>query len=82
MSKKIKEQQESKEKKVILDDYEMIFLRDLDTVQNSFNFYYTQLKTNYLQGIVLKLGYSIEDKLEFSIDLKDETKELTIKKLN
>lgn len=79
MSNKIKRQLEETDKKYILEDNEMGFLNDLDTIQRSFNYYQDQLKTNYLQQIAARLGYSAQDTLEFSIDLKDEKKELTVK---
>ncbi len=53
----------------------------MDTVERSFVFYFGKLKTNYLQGIAIKLGYLEKDQLEFTIDLKSDNKELTIKKI-
>lgn len=78
MSKKIKQNKAELEQVYTIDDIEMKYLTDLDTVQRSVDFYFNQLKTNYIQQIALKVGYSPEDQLEFSIDLKDEKKELTI----
>lgn len=79
MSKKLQDKLAEKEKKYTIEDYEMGFLNDLDTIQRSFNYYQDQAKTNYLQQLAVRLGYLPTDKLEFSIDLKDSKKELTIK---
>lgn len=81
MSDKLKKKLAETDKKYTLDDMEMGFLNDLDTIQRSFNYYQDQAKTNYLQQIAVKLGYLPTDKLEFSIDLKDPKKELTIKRV-
>lgn len=82
MSNKIKKQLAQNEKKITIDDIELKYLNDIDTVERSFVYYYGRLKTNYLQQLAIKNGYSLEDELEFSIDLKSDSKELTIKKLN
>jgi hypothetical protein len=79
MSEKLKKLQAEVDKKYVIEDYEMGFLNDLDTIQRSFNYYQDQAKTNYLQQLAVRLGYLPTDKLEFSIDLKDPKKELTIK---
>lgn len=81
MSDKLKKKLAETDKKYTLDDMEMGFLNDLDTIQRSFNYYQDQAKTNYLQQVAVKLGYLPTDKLEFSIDLKDPKKELTIKRV-
>jgi len=81
MSEKLKQKQSANDKKYVLEDSEMGYLNDLDTVQRSFNYYQDQLKTNYLQQVAVRLGYLPTDELEFSIDLKDAKKELTIKRL-
>jgi len=81
MSNKIKKKLAETDKKYIIDDVEMGYLNDLDTVQRSFVYYHDQLKTNYLQQLAVRLGYLPSDKLEFTIDLKDPKKELTIKRV-
>lgn len=81
MSDKLKKKLAETDKKYTLDDMEIGFLNDLDTIQRSFNYYQNQAKTNYLQQVAVKLGYLPTDKLEFSIDLKDPKKELTIKRV-
>lgn len=81
MSEKLKRKLAETDKKYTIEDIEMGFLNDLDTIQRSFNYYQDQAKTNYLQQIAVRLGYLPTDKLEFSIDLKDTKKELTVKRL-
>lgn len=81
MSEKLKKKLAETDKKYIIEDFEIKYLNDLDTVQRSFIFYLEQLKTNYLYGVSQRLGYLPEDKLEFSIDLKDSKKELTVKRI-
>lgn len=81
MSEKLKKIQAKNEQKYTIEDSEMGFLNDLDTVQRSFNYYQDQIKTNYLQQIAVRLGYLPSDKLEFSVDLKDPKKELSIKRI-
>lgn len=81
MSKKLQDKLAETEKKYIIEDFEMGFLNDLDTIQRSFNYYQDQAKTNYLQQIAVHLGYLPSDKLEFSINLKDSKKELTITRI-
>lgn len=82
MSTKIKKQLEEVEKKFIIDDADFSFLTNLDNVQRGSDYWFNQLKTEYIKQVAVKLGYSLEDKLEFSIDLKSPDKELTIKKLS
>lgn len=82
MSDKIKKKLAETDKKYIIDDVEMGYLNDLDTVQRSILHYTDQLKVNYLQQIAVKLGYLPTDQLEFSIDLKDPSKELTVKRVS
>jgi len=81
MSTKIKKQLEEVEKKFIIDDADFSYLTNLDNVQRGSDYWFNQLKTEYIKQVAVKLGYSLEDKLEFSIDLKSPGKELTIKKL-
>lgn len=81
MSDKLKKKLAETDKKYVIEDIEMGFLNDLDTIQRSFNFYQNQAKTNYLQQLAVRLGYLPTDQLEFSIDLKDPKKELTIKRV-
>jgi hypothetical protein len=82
MSTKIKKQLEEVEKKFIIDDTDFSYLTNLDNVQRGSDYWFNQLKTEYIKQVAVKLGYSLEDKLEFSIDLKSPDKELTIKKLS
>lgn len=82
MSTKIKKQLEEVEKKFIIDDADFSYLTNLDNVQRGSDYWFNQLKTEYIKQVAVKLGYSLEDKLEFSIDLKSPDKELTIKKLS
>lgn len=82
MSQKIKEQIEQVEKKHIIDDVDFQYLTNLDNVQRGSDHWFNQLKTEYIKQVAVKLGYSLEDELEFSIDLKSPDKELTIKKLS
>jgi hypothetical protein len=81
MSEKLKKKLAETDKKYVIEDIEMGFLTDLDTIQRSFNYYQNQAKTNYLQQLAVRLGYLPTDQLEFSIDLKDPKKELTIKRI-
>jgi hypothetical protein len=81
MSEKLKKKLAETDKKYVIEDIEMGFLIDLDTIQRSFNYYQNQAKTNYLQQLAVRLGYLPTDQLEFSIDLKDPKKELTIKRI-
>lgn len=82
MSQKIKEQIEQVEKKHIIDDVDFQYLTNLDNVQRGSDHWFNQLKTEYIKQVAVKLGYSLEDELEFSIDLKSPDKELTIKNLS
>ncbi len=82
MSQKIKEQMEEVEKKFTIDEVDFQYLTNLDNVQRGSDYWFNQLKTEYIKQVAVKLGYSLEDELEFSIDLKSKTRELTVKKLN
>lgn len=79
MSEKLKKKLAETDKKYIIEDIEMKYMKDLETVENSFVYYSGRLKTNYLQQIALRLGYKPTDQLEFSIDLQSDSKELTVK---
>jgi len=81
MSNKLKQSLAAKPKTVVIDEMDMKFLNDIDTIQRSFAYYHEQLKSNYLYQVASKFGFSITDKLGFSIDLRDEKRELTVKKL-
>jgi len=80
MSEKIKSS--LKTKRFTIEGYQLQYLNDIDTVQRSMNYYQDQLKTNYLQQIAVRLGYKADDQLEFTIDLKSDSRELKIKKIN
>jgi len=79
MSEKLKKKLAETDKKYIIEDIEMKYMKDLETVENSFVYYSSGLKTNYLQQIALRLGYLPTDQLELSIDLQSDSKELTVK---
>jgi hypothetical protein len=81
MSNKIKKQLAETDKKYVIEDIEMQYLVDIDNVQRGSDHWFNQLKTNYLQQIAIRLGYLPEDQLEFTIDLKDKSKELTVKRV-
>lgn len=81
MSEKLKKKQSTLEQKYVIEDVEMGYLNDLDTVKRSFEVYQQQLMTNYLQQVAVRLGYLPTDQLEFSIDLKSPSKELTVKRV-
>jgi len=82
MSQKIKKQIEEVEKKYTIDDVDFQYLTNLDNVQRGSDYWFNQLKTEYIKQVAVKLGYSLDDELEFSIDLKSPDRELTIKKLS
>lgn len=82
MSKKINDQlkqSDSEGKKYIISQQEFNFLNSMDTIGYSFNHYMNQLKGEFTKMIAFRLGYGAETDLEFSIDLKDPKRELTIK---
>lgn len=81
MSTKIRAKLEENEKTHKINDEELQYLVNLDNVQRGSTYWFDQLKTEYIKQVAVRLGYSLEDKLEFSIDLKSDSKELTIKKL-
>jgi hypothetical protein len=82
MSNKIKKQLAETDKKYVIEDIEMQYLVDIDNVQRGSDHWFNQLKTNYLQQVAIRLGYLPEDQLEFTIDLKDKSKELTVKRVS
>lgn len=82
MSNKIKAKLEENDKKHTLTDEEWTYMTNLDNVQKGSNYWFDQLKTEYIKQVAVRLGYSLDDQLEFSIDLKSKGKELTIKKLS
>lgn len=77
MSDKIKKHQQSN-KKIVLTDVEFAYLTSLDTVGQSFAYYISQLKTSYLQTLLVERGISTDKQYELSIDLKDESHVLTV----
>ena len=81
MSDKIKKQVAKNNKDVVLTDVEFTFMNSLDVVERSFAYYLQQLKTEYLQTIAINNGFTVDDKLQLSIDLKDESKTLKIEKV-
>jgi len=66
--------------KVKLSDPEFNFMSSLDVVDRSFRYYLDELKKEYLLTIAVKNGYEVNDNLEVSIDLKNKSHLLTIKK--
>jgi hypothetical protein len=82
MSKKIEENipipEDSTPRVIKIRDYELDFLRDQDTVLRSFTHYHERLMTNYLKTIAIRLGFDKESNLEFEIDLKSDSRELSI----
>jgi hypothetical protein len=64
-----------------LSNAEFAYINSLDTVGRSFEHYISQLKRDYLHTLALNNGYKSEDNLELSIDLKDESRILTVNKL-
>jgi hypothetical protein len=80
MSKQLNNQIK-KDDSVQISEIQLQFLTGVDTVQRSVNYYHDQIKTEYLRQIALEHGYSLEDNLEFAIDLKSEERQLTIKKI-
>ena len=88
MSKTIKQQfkdeipQEDKdlEKKYTIYSYEFQFLRNLDIIMRAYTANMSQLNDDYLRGIAARLGHEGED-LRFAIDLNDEKRELTLKRV-
>ena len=85
MSKKINaqlNQSDGEEKRYIISQQEFNFLNSMDTIGYSFNHYMNQLKGEFTKMIAFRLGYGAETDLEFSIDLKDPKRELTIKPMS
>lgn len=81
MSNKISKQVGAQTKQFPLTDLEFQYITSLDNVTRSFEHYFRELKTAYLQTLTPRMGYTNEDRLELAIDLKDESHILTIKKL-
>lgn len=81
MSDKIGKKVADKSKQFPLTNAEFNFITELDAVGRSFEHYNQQLKNDYLQTIILRLGYKPEDNLELTIDLKSEDHILSVTKL-
>lgn len=81
MSNKIKqitEDNANEPKKFTIRPWEFSYLKSLDTVKRTNNHYMEQLMTEYLKMLSLRLGFRPEQNVEFSIDLNDDKRELTI----
>lgn len=81
MSKAFKESMANNRRTVTISEIDFNYLRDLEGVQRSFNYYQQRLITQYLKNISLKLGYDPEANLEFGLDLNTDTRELSIKQV-
>lgn len=81
MSDKIAKQLQNKPKKIELDNAQFNYMNTLETIQQSFDYYMNQAKTEFLQMIALKNGYTAADNIQLSIDLKSEDHLLTVSKI-
>lgn len=81
MSDKINRKVGSKTQSIPLTNAEFAYINSLDAVGRSFEYYIKQLKSEYLQGLTLRMGYKADDNLEMTIDLKDEAHLLIVTKL-
>jgi hypothetical protein len=81
MSDKIKKQLEDTEKTFTIRPYELQYLRSLDTIKRSVEYYISQAQTEYLKILSVGLGFSPEKDLEFHIDLNDNKGELKVKEI-
>ena len=87
MSKAIKKQLDDRpdedkalEKTYTIYSHEFQFLRNLDIIMRAYTANMQQLNDDYLRGIAARLGHEGED-LRFAIDLNDEKRELTLKRV-
>jgi hypothetical protein len=71
-----------KPNKITLTEPEFSYMNSLDTVGQSFAYYINQLKLQYLRDITVRNGWTIDDELELTIDLKDESHELSVKPID
>jgi hypothetical protein len=72
---------ESHKKAWQLSQAEYDYLRDLDTVQRSTNYYHQRLITQFLKNKSIAFGYNPEANLEFKVDLTGGDMTLTIKEV-
>jgi hypothetical protein len=61
-----------------LRDQDFNFLRSLDQIRYTVDQYLHKAEGEFLKMVSVDLGYKPEEDLEFSIDLKENTKELTV----
>lgn len=81
MSTKIINKLKNPPEKIVLDKAEFSYINALDAVGRSFDHYIRGLKTEFLQIIALRNGWKPQDdQLELTIDLRDESRELLVKK--
>lgn len=78
MSDKLRKSLPNKDSHIITEP-QFDFLKSLETMQRSNNYYFQRLITQYLKDIADELGYDSEANLEFNLDLNTDTRELTIK---
>lgn len=82
MSNKIKEQLESNEDNrnvIALSNYEFSYIGSITMLQRSVSAYFDSLKTEYLKILsVDKWNYPPEANLQFSLNLEDESHQLTV----
>jgi hypothetical protein len=82
MSNKIKQSLAKKPNKHELSNYQFDMLNSIDRFRMSFDHYAQQLESQYLKVLATEqFGYDPADDLEFNIDLKSESHELTVKVL-
>lgn len=85
MSERIKSKMKKNDdnnKVVIISKVDFRYLNSIANIRHSVDYYLSQVQSEYLKILSLGLGYKIEDDLEFSIDLKDESRALTIHKFS
>lgn len=81
MSQKIKEQLKNKDKIVVIAKSDFQYLNSIENIRFSMNHYLQQLESEYIKLLTINLGYKPEEDLAFSIDFKDDSRELTIHKV-
>jgi hypothetical protein len=67
--------------KVTISVNDFQYLKNVELIKNSVNYYIQQIQGEYLKLLSLNLGYKPEQDLTFNIDLQSTTRELVIHEL-
>lgn len=83
MSKKLEEKINANKETYKLSESEFVVLQSLFAIQQTYNHYQDQVKTQYLMSLAVeRLGYSMEDDIQFNIDMNSQDRMLSVEKVN